>query len=133
MSGIRSIAGKAARPLWIAAGILSLLLGAIGAVLPVLPTTPFVLLAAFSFAKSAPRLALWLEEHKLFGPIIADWRRSGAIAPRYKALALTMMAAALGFSVYAGFSGLVIGIQAACIALAGAFILSRPNGDSTRG
>ena len=117
-----------ARPLWFALGTLALALGAIGIVLPVLPTTPFVILAAFAFGKGSPRIAAAIEAHHLFGPIIADWRANGAIAPRYKAIALCMMGAVLVVSFVAGFSWLVIGIQALCVAGAATFILTRPSG-----
>lgn len=128
MSRIRSAIGQAAKPLWALAGGLALALGLVGVVLPVLPTTPFVILAAFCFAKSLPRVARWLEEHRVFGPMIADWREHGAIAPRYKAIALIMMAAAFLASVWAGFGPTVLIVQALCLSLAATFIISRPNG-----
>ncbi|MEM9350701.1 MAG: YbaN family protein [Pseudomonadota bacterium] len=118
-----------ARPFWAALGTLALALGAAGVVLPVLPTTPFVILAAFAFAKGSPRVARYLEEHRVFGPMIADWRAHGAIAPRYKVIALIMMGGALLLSFYLGFPGWVIGVQTGCIALAALFILSRPGGE----
>ncbi|MEM7074704.1 MAG: YbaN family protein [Pseudomonadota bacterium] len=115
------------RTVWTVLGVLALGIGAVGVVLPVLPTTPFVLLAAFAFAKGSPKLARWLEDHPVFGPIIADWRRTGAIAPQYKAIALTMMAAVFGASVLAGLALSVLVVQGVCVLGAAAFILSRPN------
>lgn len=105
----------------------ALALGAIGAVLPILPTTPFVILAAFAFGKSSPRFQAWLENSKLFGPIIADWRANGSIALPYKAIALTMMGAVFALSIYNGWPALVLVIQAVCIAGAATFILTRPS------
>ena len=67
------------RHFYLVAGWLSLGLGAIGAVLPLLPTVPFVILAAFCFARSSPRLEAWLVGHPVFGPHIAAWRDYGAI------------------------------------------------------
>lgn len=118
----------AKRAMWILLGVTSLALGAIGVVLPLLPTTPFVILAAFAFARSSPRLARWLEENRTFGPIIADWRRHGAIAPRFKILAVSMMAAAFGLSVAMSLSGWVLLAQGVAIAGAATFILTRPSG-----
>ena len=117
-----------ARPFWYALGVLSLVLGIIGVVLPLVPTTPLIILAAFAFGKASPRVAAALESHRFFGPIIAEWRANGAIAPRYKALALCMMGAVLVVSYVVGFSWLVIGIQALCVACAATFILTRPSG-----
>lgn len=116
------------RLMWTIIGIVSLILGAIGTVLPILPTTPFVILAAFAFGKSIPRVQRWLEESRAFGPAIKDWNANGAIAPKHKAMALTVMFLVLIASVVLQFSVTIILVQAACIGLAAAFILSRPNG-----
>mgnify|MGYP001803308312 CR=1 FL=1 len=116
------------RYLWTLAGLLALGLGVIGVVLPVLPTTPFVILAAFCFAKGSPRLAAMLENHPTFGPMIADWRAKGAIAPKYKMIAVGMMSAAFGISFALGVPGYVLAIQAVCLTGAAAYVLSRPSG-----
>ncbi|HEY0013568.1 MAG TPA: YbaN family protein [Allosphingosinicella sp.] len=70
--------------LYRSAGLASLALGAAGVVLPLLPTVPFILLAAFCFARSDARLARRLEEHPAFGPHIAAWRRSRAVSRKGK-------------------------------------------------
>ncbi|WP_066480730.1 MULTISPECIES: YbaN family protein [unclassified Sphingomonas] len=70
------------RILYLTAGIIALTLGFIGVFLPLLPTVPFVILAAFCFARSSPRFEAWLLDHRHFGPPIHAWRRNGAI-PRY--------------------------------------------------
>ncbi|MDO6589332.1 DUF454 domain-containing protein [Loktanella sp. D2R18] len=116
------------RGLWLLLGWAALGLGAIGVVLPVLPTTPFVILAAFGFSKGSPRMHRYLEDHRIFGPIIADWRENGAIAPRYKAIAVVMMSAALTGSIIAGLRPQLILIQAICMIGAATYVLSRPNG-----
>lgn len=74
------------------AGVLSLGLGILGIFLPLLPTTPFVLLAAFCFSRSSTRCEAWLLDHPRFGPMIRDWRQHRAIPWRAKQLAWTMMA-----------------------------------------
>lgn len=78
--------------LWVAGGLLSLALGVIGALLPIMPTVPFILLAAFCFARSSPRLEHWLETHNQFGPMVANWRRYGAISKRTKLISVGSMA-----------------------------------------
>jgi len=80
------------RPLWLAAGWLALTTGVVGIFLPVLPTTPFVLLAAFCFARGSPRCERWLLRHRRFGPMVRAWRARRVIPLRAKQLAWTMMA-----------------------------------------
>src|SRR5690625_5198362 len=72
----------------------SLVLALLGAVLPVLPTVPFVLLAAYASARGSDRVRRWLPVHRLFGPLIAAWALPGAVSRRAKWLASTMMVAA---------------------------------------
>ena len=85
--------------LWIALGLLFLLLGGIGVVLPLLPTTPFVILAAACFARSSPRMHRWLLRSELFGPMLRDWEENKCVSPRVKTLALLMMAVVGGISI----------------------------------
>lgn len=116
------------RLLWFTLGAAALLLGGIGILLPVMPTTPFMILAAFAFSRSAPRFQQWLEESRAFGPAIADWRANGAIAPRHKAFATATMAGSLVLSVALSFAWQIIAVQAVCLSGAAAFVLTRPNG-----
>jgi len=80
------------RVLWLLAGACSLLTGVVGIFLPLLPTTPFVLLAAFCFSRGSRRCETWLLQHPRFGPMVRDWRANRAIPLRAKQLATTMMA-----------------------------------------
>ena len=127
MTLIKSLLRMAGRPIWTVAGVVSVAIGAVGVVLPVLPPTPFVILGAFCFAKGSPQLAHALEQNRIFGPMITDWRAYGAIAPRYKLIAHGMMAAALLLSVFVGVSVKVLLIQIFCMAGASAYILTRPS------
>lgn len=127
-TSVQSASHHARRVVWFCIALLALAVGALGVVLPVLPTTPFVILAAFAFGKSSPRLEAWLLNHKVFGPLIRDWRAYGAIPPRAKTIAIAMMAAAFGLSLLLGVRPLVLGIQAMCLSAAALFIITRPSG-----
>lgn len=85
------------RPLlWRALALLSLALALVGVVLPVLPTVPFLLLAAWAASRGWPALDAWLLANKSFGPVIRDWRERGAVPRRAKWLASTMMLVSSG-------------------------------------
>lgn len=83
--------GAAHRGLWLAGGVVSLVTGIIGIFLPVLPTTPFVLVAAWCFSRGCARCERWLLEHRRFGPMVHDWRRNRAVPLRAKQLAVVSM------------------------------------------
>lgn len=76
---------------WTLLGVLFLAVGAAGVVLPLLPTTPFVLLAAWCFAKSSPRMHAWLHSSTLFGPVLRNWEESRCMPRNARRMALTMM------------------------------------------
>ena len=85
--------------LWLA-GSLSLLLGLIGVLLPGLPTTPFVLLAAACYAKASPRLHAWLLSHRLTGPMLRDWEKHRSLTRRTKTIAVVSMLVMVSFSIW---------------------------------
>jgi uncharacterized membrane protein YbaN (DUF454 family) len=72
-------------------GWLCVALGLIGIVVPGLPTTPFMLLAAWAFSRSSERFQAWLLDHPSFGPAVRDWRERNAISRQAKSLAVGMM------------------------------------------
>lgn len=115
------------RAAWFALGAASLALGALGVVVPLLPTTPFVLFAAFAFARSSDRWHAWLLGHPVFGPLIENWRAHGAISRPAKAASLVAMAAVLIISVLFRAPPLVLALQAIVLVAVAIFILSRPN------
>lgn len=116
------------RPIWFLSGLIALALGTVGIFLPLLPTTPFVILAAWCFARSSDRLHDWLLAHRIFGPMIRDWRENGAIAPWAKRLSVGMMAAAFALSLAMGLGWPILAAQALVLAAAATFILTRPDG-----
>jgi uncharacterized membrane protein YbaN (DUF454 family) len=87
------------RAVFIVLGTIFLALGAIGLVLPVLPTTPFVLLAAACYLRASERLHRRLVQSRTFGPTIVAWQEHGAIPPRAKAIAIALIALTFGLSV----------------------------------
>lgn len=118
------------RGIWLAMGGVFLGLGLLGVVLPVLPTTPFLLLAAGCFAKSSPRLHGWLLGHPVLGPPIRNWEENGAISRPAKRLAVGSMAAVFALSLLLGLGWTVLLAQGLLIAIGCAFILTRPDGPS---
>lgn len=118
------------RSLWLAMGGVFLGLGLLGVVLPVLPTTPFLLLAAGCFAKSSPRLHDWLLRHPALGPPIRNWEENGAISRGAKRLAVGSMTAVLGLSLLFGLSWKLLLAQALLMGLGATFVLTRPDGPS---
>lgn len=80
----------------LAAGSVSVALGLVGIALPLLPTTPFLLLAAACYARSSERFYLWLMTNRLFGEYIRDWRTHRSLPTRVKVSAITMIWVALG-------------------------------------
>lgn len=116
------------RILWAAAGGLALGLGLLGAVLPLLPTTPFLLLAAFCFARSSPRLHHWLITHPRLGPVIVNWQQHGAIPRRAKRMAVLAILVTFGISVALGLRWELLAVQAVVLSVVSLFILTRPDG-----
>lgn len=114
------------RLLWLSAGCLSLVLGIIGIVLPLLPTTPFLLLAAFCFARGSAKLHHWLVNHPRLGPPIRDWETYRAISRRGKLLAMIAIVGVFVISILAGVATYVIVIQAVVLSAVSTFILTRP-------
>jgi uncharacterized protein len=78
--------------LWRMFALIALAIGAVGIALPVLPTVPFWILAAWAASKGWPSLQRWLVQHPKYGASIRDWQERGAVPRRAKWLATTMMA-----------------------------------------
>lgn len=89
----------AVRMLLLGVGIVSTALGVIGIALPLLPTTPFLLLAAACFARSSERFYLWLLTNRWFGRYVRDWRAGRGIPRKAKFVAITTLWLTLGSSV----------------------------------
>ncbi|MCG2841947.1 YbaN family protein [Sandaracinobacter sp. RS1-74] len=113
--------------MWLAAGLFLTGLGLVGAVVPLLPTTIFLILAAGCFARSSPRLEAWILNHPRFGGFVRDWRARGAIPLRGKLFATGGMAG--GYAVFFLTARpdwpLALGVASAMAAIAG-WIWTRP-------
>lgn len=107
-----------------AGGFIALGLGAIGVALPIMPTVPFLLLAAFCFARSHPEWAQRLYEHPTYGPGLRDWRDRSAISRKAKVSAILAMTAGVGFTwLTVGFP--YVWISLAVLTIAGSWIWTR--------
>lgn len=114
------------RTAWLVAGLVALGLGLLGALLPLLPTTVFLLAAAFCFARSSPALHDWLVTHPRFGPPITAWQTQGAISRGGKRAAVLVMAFGLALSWGLGMSATLLMLQGALMLAVSAFLLTRP-------
>ena len=84
---------------WIIGGSISLVLGTLGIILPIVPTTPFLLLSAFCYARGSSRLYDWLLRNRLFGCYIKHWREGRGIPLRSKIIAVILITVSIGYSV----------------------------------
>ncbi|AQY68206.1 YbaN family protein [Pseudomonas veronii] len=118
MTGKSPSTSRIARLLFGLLAYVSLGIGLVAIVVPGLPTTEFILLAAWAATKSSPRLSAWLENHRLFGPILFNWRNGKIIARRAKISAtVSMLLCALlmlltldhGWPIYLTIAGMSLG------------------------
>ena len=119
--------GLTSRLFWLIVGLVALLLGMLGVIVPLLPTTPFLLVAAFAFMRSSQRLHDWLVNHPLFGTLIDDWHRHKAIGRPAKVAAVVSMVGVFLLSAGLGAPGWVLLLQAIVLGAAGWFVVSRPS------
>jgi len=113
---------------YLAGGWTFLALGAAGVVLPVLPTTPFVLLAAWCFSRSSERLHRWLLEHRTFGPLVRDWEAHGVIRLRAKLLATAVIVPLVAWMLLASDApGWTRWVTVALVVVGMGYVWSRPS------
>lgn len=87
------------RWVYVALGLFFVGVGVLGAILPVLPTTPWLILASACFARSSPRLHHWLRGLPYFGGLIHDWEEYRGVRPRTKATAVTIVVLVVGSTI----------------------------------
>jgi uncharacterized protein len=115
-----------ARGIYLALALLFLALGILGAFLPVLPTTPFILLSAWAAARGSPRLLDWLENHSAFGPMLRDWRCGGVVGRKAKWTATVFMSVSGAYLLLAGAPRWVAWLAIACMGAVALWLWRRP-------
>ena len=116
------------RLIYLSLGWLFVALGIAGAFLPLLPTTPFLLLALACFTRSSPRLEAWLLAHPRFGPPLRNWRSNGSIPRKAKIAAVAMMALSYAIFVFGTSPPLWRALLVLAILCAsGLFVVTRPD------
>jgi uncharacterized membrane protein YbaN (DUF454 family) len=118
--------GRFRRPLLLAAGWIFTALGVAGLVLPLMPGTVFLILAAWCFSQSSPRFELWLLRHPRLGPHVVAWRDTGAISRKAKYLACGSMLASFALLAVTDAPPLALWVAGAGLLAAGSYVASRP-------
>jgi uncharacterized membrane protein YbaN (DUF454 family) len=122
------VKAKIIRSIYLIVGCLCVVLGFIGVILPLLPTTPFLLVATFCFSRSSERLHQALLNNRYFGQYIRDWENGGVIPTKMKILATTMMLLMVIYPLF--FKSFHLGLKAGVVAtiiIALLYIWSRPS------
>ena len=123
------------RAIYLTLGIVMLAIGIVGVWLPLIPTTGPVLLAAWCFARSSERFDQWMLNHRVFGPIVRDWRSGAGFTVRAKIIAVVALVVTFSVSIWFVRDNRAVAIGLAVLAIALAvFIVSRPTkpkGEST--
>lgn len=115
------------RAFYFALGCLMLLLGLIGVVVPLMPTTIFLILAAWAFGRSSTRLENWMLDHPRFGPALRNWREHGAMSRHAKLMACGGMAVGYGLFLAGARPQIWLALAVALPMLAcAAWIIARP-------
>ena len=113
-----------AKILWIFLGSFFVMIGAIGAVVPGLPTTLFLILAAACYIRSSQKLYDWLIKNKTFGPYLKDYREGKGMPKNAKILAVSMIIIFAGYAVIFAIEDLAIRILVAAFGLIGIFYVT---------
>ena len=110
--------------LWIIAGSIFVVLGGLGVLLPGLPTTPFLILAAACYIRSSQRLYDWLIANETFGPYLKDYREGKGIPRRAKKIALSMMTIFVGYAVLFALDDLIVRIVVLVLGMIGFYYVA---------
>ncbi|WP_332310095.1 YbaN family protein [Alteromonas sp. MB-3u-76] len=123
-----SIVDKISKPVFTALGVLFTLLGIIGAFLPVMPTTVFLIGALYCFTRSSPKLEQWLLNHPKYGATLSAWQKNGAISKRTKCIACcSMLLSFIAFCVFVNAPIYAHGGVALFMGIGAYFVITRPD------
>lgn len=122
----QKLATPATRWFWLALGHCAVGAGAVGAFVPLLPTTPLMLVAAWAYARSSPALRHWLHTHPRFGSYIRAWQVEGAIPTRAKVAAVVAMAVSFALAWHGGAGAYVLLALGATLTLVSLYVSTRP-------
>ncbi|MCB0417030.1 MAG: YbaN family protein [Bdellovibrionaceae bacterium] len=116
------------RYVYVIAGTVFLVIGLIGIFVPLLPTTPFLLLTAFFYSKGSRRLHRWLLQHRQLGPILVQWNEHGVVGLRAKIVATLFLGLSLGYAlIFKSFFWPLKALAASCGIVVAAFLWTRPS------
>lgn len=124
---------KLTRPLYFVAGLVFVGVGIVGYILPVMPGTIFLIIAAACFARSSAPLEAWLLDHPKLGPAVKAWRTNGAIPRRIKIVAITSMAVSFGMLLFAHISPEWMTAAGVVLLACAVFVATRPEGPKAAG
>jgi hypothetical protein len=122
----QQLARPATRWFWLGLGHCAVGVGAVGAFVPLLPTTPLMLLAAWAYARSSPALRHWLHTHPRFGFYIRAWQVEGAIPTRAKIAAVAAMAVSFALAWHGGAGAYALLALGATLTSVGLYVATRP-------
>jgi uncharacterized membrane protein YbaN (DUF454 family) len=118
---------KTIKLLYLSLGITCTALGFICAFLPILPTTPFLLIALWAFSRSSPRLRNWLYHHPHYGKTLQDWFEYGVISNKVKVVAITAITLSIPTAYFITKSTLVLFIHIPIVVITVSYLYSRPS------